>query len=423
MLKISGLYATADIFAGVIEKTALEQIKTLCDQPFAEGSRIAVMPDVHAGKGCTIGTTMTIDPENGKVCPNLVGVDIGCGMSVTELRCTEIDFEMLDGAIRAFIPSGQNVHDNTAPAGAEICDWVEKIHGKARHHAEAVLAGLNTPVSMSYELMRLGTLGGGNHFVEIDRSEDGRCFLVIHSGSRHLGTEICTHFMEIANAGRIGSAERHAEERKEMILHMKEAGKHREIASAIKEFDARFTPSEPSPLAYVEGTDLKNYLNDMSLAQEYASVNRTLMADIICRAMDWDIADRWETVHNYIDMEDFVLRKGSIRLDAGRKAIIPVSMRDGALIVKGKGNPDYNFSGPHGAGRLMGRNQARNTFDMQAYKASMEGIWSSSVTPDTIDESPMAYKGIDDILPFLQDTAEVTEHIIPVYSFKAGSGN
>lgn len=420
-MEINGKYAKATIHTQMIEKEAISQIQALCDQPFAEGSRIEIMPDVHAGKGCTIGTTMTIDPMHGKVCPNLVGVDIGCGMNVTMLGKTDIDFEELDNAIRAFIPAGRDVHEVSAPKGAELCEWVGRMRTDTDNRVLGYLNGLNTPINLSYEIQRLGTLGGGNHFIEIDRAEDGQCFLVIHSGSRHLGTEICSYFMKKANAGQTGSPEHHRQERMAMIERMKEAGRHREIPDAIKEFDSRFRPAEPSPLAYVEGDDLHQYLNDMKLAQMYASDNRNLMADIICRAMGWKMLGRWETVHNYIDMDDYILRKGAIRLDDRKIAIIPISMRDGAFIVKGKGNPEWNFSGPHGAGRVLSRSQARNTISMEQYKASMEGIWTTSVNPDTIDESPAAYRGAEDILSVIGPTAEIIAHVLPIYSFKAGN--
>lgn len=420
-MEIKGKYTNATIHTQMIEKEAIEQIKTLCDQPFAEGSRIEIMPDVHAGKGCTIGTTMAIDPVNGKVCPNLVGVDIGCGMNVTMLGKIDIDFEKLDNTIRAFIPAGHDVHDISGPKGAELYEWVGKMHEETRENVLRYLCELNTPINTAYEIQRLGTLGGGNHFIEIDKAEDGQCFLVIHSGSRHLGIEICSHFMKIANEGQQGSLEYHRQERLAMIEQMKEAGRHREIPDAIKEFDSRFKPAEPSSLAYVEGDNLRKYLNDMKIAQWYASDSRNLMADIICKAMSWNVIGRWETVHNYIDMEDYILRKGAIRLDDRQIAIIPISMRDGAFIVKGKGNPEWNFSGPHGAGRVLSRSQARSTLSLEQYKTSMEGIWTTSVNLDTIDESPAAYRKAGDILNVISPTAEIISHVLPVYSFKAGN--
>lgn len=419
MIKITGRYTEARIFADIVEQAALDQIQTLCDQPFAEGSSIAVMPDVHAGAGCTIGTTMTIDPIHGKVCPNLVGVDIGCGMLVTELGKINIDFAELDAIIRRLVPAGQDAHPMNASTGYP--EWEDKMLLKARHEMDRVLYELNTPINFDYELARLGTLGGGNHFIEVDEDEEGNKYLVIHSGSRHLGVQVCSHFMDVANANRLGSRERHEQERKDLIANMKATGRAREIAAALVEFNKKFTPTALSPLAYVEKGALAYYLNDMKLAQWFAEENRHLMSDIICTAMGWEPISRWEAVHNYIDMDEGVLRKGAISLHKGEKALIPISMKDGALIVLGKGNPEYNFSGPHGAGRLMGRSEAKSSLSIDEYRKEMEGVWTSSVSEDTLDESPMAYKRIDDILPSLEPTADVLKHILPVYSFKANN--
>ena len=420
-MEIKGKYTNATIHTQMIEEEAIEQIKALCDQPFAEGSRIEIMPDVHAGKGCTIGTTMAIDPVNGKVCPNLVGVDIGCGMNVTMLGKIDIDFEKLDNVIRAFIPAGHDVHDISGPKGAELYEWIGKMHEETRKGVLRYLCELNTPINTTYEIQRLGTLGGGNHFIEIDKAEDGQCFLVIHSGSRHLGIEICSHFMKIANEGQQGSLEYHRQERLAMIEQMKEAGRHREIPDAIKEFDSRFKPAEPSSLAYVEGDNLHKYLNDMKIAQWYASDSRNLMADIICKAMSWNVIGRWETVHNYIDMEDYILRKGAIRLDDRQIAIIPGSMKFGSLIVKGKGNKEANFSGPHGFGRLMSRSKAKETLKIEDFKNTMDGIYTTCISTSTIDESPMAYKPAESIIPNIESMCEIISHIYPIYNFKSSN--
>lgn len=418
MQEIKGQYASAKIYADVVEQTALDQIQTLCNQPFAEGSHIAVMPDVHAGIGCTIGTTMAIDPMNGKVCPNLVGVDIGCGMSVTELGNIDIDFSKLDEVINTMIPSGQNAHPDNAqdvyPA------WENAVLENARQKEAQCLTDLHTPINVEYELARLGTLGGGNHFIEVDKDEEGNKYLVIHSGSRHLGVAVCSHFMDVANAERIGSRERHAEEKKELIVKLKAEGRSKEIASTLVAFDKDFAPSEPSPLAYVEKSNLLRYLDDMKIAQQFAEDNRSLMADIICTAMGWTPCSRWETVHNYIDISNQILRKGSISLRQGERALIPVSMKDGALIVTGKGNLDYNYSGPHGAGRLLSRTEAKRSISLKDFEESMKGIYTTSVSEDTLDESAFAYKRLEDILPSLEPTAEIEKRLVPVYNFKAG---
>lgn len=417
MQEIKGQYANAKIYADVVEQTALDQIQTLCNQPFAEGSHIAVMPDVHAGAGCTIGTTMTVDPLHGRICPNLVGVDIGCGMNVTELGNIDIDFGKLDEVINTMIPSGQNAHPDNAqdvyPA------WENALLEEARQKEARSLADLHTPINTRYELARLGTLGGGNHYSEVDRDEEGNKYLVIHSGSRHLGVAVCSYFMDVANAERVGSKERHEKEKKELIARLKAEGRSQEIASAIIAFDKGFVSSEPSPLAYVEKSNLLRYLDDMKTAQQFAEDNRNLMADIICTAMGWTPCSRWETVHNYIDIAHGILRKGAISLRQGERALLPISMRDGALIVTGKGNPDYNYSGPHGAGRLLSRAEARRSISLQDFRKSMEGIYTTSVSEETLDESAFAYKRLEDILPSLEPTAKIEKRLMPVYNFKA----
>lgn len=418
MQEIKGKYANARIYADVVEQAALDQIQTLCDQPFAEGSRIAVMPDVHAGAGCTIGTTMTIDTLHGKVCPNLVGVDIGCGMNVTELGDIDIDFSKLDEVIHKLIPSGRNVHSDNVQTTYPT--WENTLLDDTRQAVMRYLTELNTPININYELDRLGTLGSGNHYIEIDKDEEGNKYLVIHSGSRHLGVAVCSYFMNVANAGRIGSKERHDKEKIELIAKLKAKGRMQEIASAIVAFDRDFEPSEPSPLAYVEKDNLLKYLNDMVIAQWFAQDNRSLMSSIICTAMNWIPRNRWETVHNYIDTNQGILRKGSISLCQGERALIPISMKDGAFIVRGKGNPDYNYSGPHGAGRLLSRAEARRSISLKDFEESMKGIYTTSVSEDTLDESALAYKKIEDIIPSLESTAEIEKRLIPIYNFKAG---
>ena len=417
MQDIKGRYATAKIYADVVEQAALDQIQMLCDQPFAEGSHIAVMPDVHAGVGCTIGTTMTVDPLHGKICPNLVGVDIGCGMNVTELGNIDIDFSKLDEVINMMIPSGQNAHPDNVLVPYPV--WENTLLEDTHQTVMRYLTGLNTPININYELDRLGTLGSGNHYIEIDKDEEGNKYLVIHSGSRHLGVAVCSHFMDVANAERIGSKERHDIEKKELIARLKAEGRSQEISSALIAFDKGFVSSEPSPLAYVEKSNLLRYLDDMKIAQQFAEDNRNLMADIICTAMSWTPCSRWETVHNYIDIDHGVLRKGSISLRQGERALIPISMKDGALIVTGKGNPNYNYSGPHGAGRLLSRAEARRSISLKDFEESMKGIYTTSVSEETLDESAFAYKKLEDIIPSLEPTARIEKRLMPVYNFKA----
>lgn len=408
---IEGKYATADIFATVIEEEAVSQIETLCNEPFTQGSKIAVMPDVHSGAGCVIGLTMTLD---GKACPNLVGVDIGCGVKVVELGKIDIDFEKLDKIIHCHIPYGI---DNRSLESIEEL----KSNLSYRGMIESAIDNLNSvraPINYNYELERLGSLGSGNHYIEIDTDSEGNKYLTIHTGSRHLGVSICNHYMEVANEKRKGSLTERNNTIKNYIADCKKLGKQQEIEAGIDYILKTFKISEPSNLAYVEGKDYEDYLWDMNRAQQFAECNRNLIAKIICDEMGWLTTQSWTTLHNYIDMERNILRKGSISLENGTKAIIPINMRDGALIVVGKGNSDYNYSGPHGAGRLMSRNEARKSISLEDFKKSMEGVYSTSVNTDTIDESPMAYKCKDDILPMLEDTAEVISNIKPIYNFK-----
>ena len=390
---VEGKYSRASVFASVIEEEALSQIKEICNQPFSKDSNIAIMPDVHSGKGCTIGFTMTLKD---KVCPNLVGVDIGCGMMVVELGNIEIDFKKLDDVIRTYIPSGRDCRST---------ENIEELRNSPEYKEsifeslEAILSSLRANISKPYELIRIGTLGSGNHFIEIDEDSEGNKYLVIHTGSRHLGVEVCNYYMEKANESCIGS------------LHQRDL-KIREILSTFK-------ISESNDLAYVEGDNYQNYIEDMKLSQKYASLNRELIASLICSHMGWKAIKMWTTMHNYIDLDKSILRKGAISLDKGEKALIPLSMKEGALIVIGKGNPNYNYSGPHGAGRLMSRAMARKAISLEDFEKSMEGIYTTCVNKDTIDESPFAYKRKEDILPMLEDTAEIIKQIKPLYNFKA----
>lgn len=411
---IEGTYNKASVFASIVETEALKQIEEICNQPFTEGSHIAVMPDVHSGKGCTIGLTMTLGD---KICPNLVGVDIGCGMTVIKLGNKNIDFPRLDEVIHTYIPSGNNSREYQ-----EIEDFKNSEDAIIRSYtllAEDCINALKARVKKVYELMRIGTLGSGNHFLEIDQDSEGNNYLIVHSGSRHLGVAICEYYMSLANEGAENSLTRREELIKEMIKTYKEEGRQKEIQKEKKRIIETFRISEPSDLAYIEGQDYLDYLNDMRYAQKFADINRKMIAYIICKEMELVPVESWSTIHNYIDLENLILRKGAISLKKGEKAIIPINMKEGALIVEGKGNKDYNFSGPHGAGRLMSRSEARKTISLEDFKESMEGIYTTSVCEETLDESAFAYKSISDILPNLEPTAKVLKVIKPIYNFKA----
>lgn len=367
MIEIQGKYNIAKVYVDVLESSAEGQIRALCDQPFAQGSRIRIMPDVHAGKGCTIGTTMTITD---KVVPNLVGVDIGCGMLTVKLKEKRLNLPAIDSFIRQNIPCGRKVRERP-----------HRGHGRIDIDELRCIKRLNARCAAE----SLGTLGSGNHFIEVDR-EGEDFYLVIHTGSRNLGLRVAEYYQERAYQSLGGKAQA-------------------EI---------------PYELAYLTGTDLEDYLHDMELMQRFAALNRQIIKEVILDGMKLHEEDSFSTVHNYIDFADGILRKGAVSAKAGEKLLIPLNMRDGSLICTGLGNPDWNFSAPHGAGRLMSRKEAANAFTVSAFKKEMEGIFTTSVSAETLDECPMAYKPMDEILENITDTVQVERRLQPVYNFKAG---
>lgn len=398
MKELTGKYASAKVFTDLVEEKALSQINTLLDQEFVKDSKIRIMPDVHAGAGCTIGTTMTITD---KVCPNLVGVDIGCGMYVVNLGQTELDLEDLDRFIRNSIPSGFNIR--TEPHKYIGFTRLNKL--KCRDHVDIDRARLS-----------LGTLGGGNHFIEVDRDDEGYLYLVIHSGSRHIGLEVAGYYQRLAEEQVCG---RDKDSIQKLILELKSQGRHSEIQTELTKLKSSII-NIPKELAYVSGKLFYDYIYDMKVIQEYANYNRIAMADDILSHIDTHEIDEFVTIHNYIDTDDMILRKGAVSAHKDDQLIIPINMRDGSLICVGKGNPDWNYSAPHGAGRLMSRSEARKTFSMDEFSESMSGIYTTSVSEETIDECPMAYKPIESIVNNIGDTIEIKKIIRPIYNFKAG---
>lgn len=404
MISIEGKHNTALCYCDEIEEAAAEQIRSVCDQEAFQGRKIRIMPDVHAGRGCTIGTTMTI---RDKVVPAMVGVDIGCGMETVRIRERDADFARLDALIHAEIPSGREIRE-ACPALDHETDL------------EAVRDLENLRCSKAANLERarrsIGTLGGGNHFIEVDRGEDGALWLVIHSGSRHLGVEVAAYYQEEGRKALWGGARY---QMAQLIADLKAQGRFREIQPALEELKKEHALQMPPDLAYVEGKLFDDYLHDMGIVQRFAALNRRTMAARILRGMGWTAEESFHTIHNYIDLDSMILRKGAVSAKAGEKLLIPVNMRDGSLIGVGKGNEDWNCSAPHGAGRLMSRKQAFAALSMEEYKAEMRGIYSTSVTPDTLDESPMAYKPITAITARIGPAVEIIEQIKPVYNFKA----
>ncbi|MBQ6366242.1 MAG: RtcB family protein [Oscillospiraceae bacterium] len=398
MIEIRGLHNTALCYTPALEPAAELQIKTVCDQEAFAGCKIRIMPDVHAGKGCTIGTTMTIQD---KIVPGMVGVDIGCGMETVRLAEKEIDFAALDALIRKEIPCGQNIRKDEHPYNEEINLY------------QLCCAPY---VSIERAKRSIGTLGGGNHFIEVDRGENGELYLVVHSGSRHLGTQVCKYYQDQGRFAMWGGARHQIDE---LIAEYRTAGRWKDIQSAINELRREHPISIPKDLAYVEGKLFEDYIHDMRITQHFAMLNRKAMTDVILRGMGLTKVEEFTTIHNYIDTEKMILRKGSVSAEAGEKLLIPINMRDGSLICSGKGNEEWNCSAPHGAGRIMSRKQAFAQLSMDEYTAEMEGIWSSCVVSDTLDESPMAYKPIDEIVSEIGPTAYIIERIRPVYNFKA----
>lgn len=398
MVKIEGLYNTAFCYTPVLEDAARVQIQSVCDQKEFAGCKIRIMPDVHAGKGCTIGTTMTI---RDKIVPGMVGVDIGCGMETVELSEREIDFERLDTLIRKEIPYGREVRD--------------EIHAL---NAELDLSQLRCAdqVNLNRAMRSIGSLGGGNHFIEVDRAEDGRLFLVVHSGSRHLGTEVANFYQDEGRRALWGGAHYQIQA---TIDRMKAEGRFKEIQKTITALKREHDLSIPKDLAYVEGALFDDYIHDMKLTQKFAVLNRKAMVDVILSGMGLTPADEFTTIHNYIDTDAMILRKGSVSARKGEKLLIPINMRDGSLICIGKGNEEWNCFAPHGAGRLMSRHAAFQALSMEEFQKEMEGIYTTCVVPETLDESPMAYKSMAEIIDQIEPTVEIVQRIRPVYNFKA----
>ncbi len=397
-MEIKGKFATAISYAKEIEPTAEEQIRTMCDQQFTEGCRVRIMPDVHAGKGCTIGTTMTI---RGKAVPNVVGVDIGCGMYTTKLGNKRVDFARVD-EICHWIPSGMNVWDSPRePFELERLRCFKKLQKK------------------TWLKNSLGTLGGGNHFIEIDRSEDGTFWLVIHSGSRNLGKQVCEYYQQLAVDIAEGK-EDYIESSPELIARLKAEGRQKEIQKELDALRLRLNhKTAPDSLCHLEGQHLEDYLHDVKICQEFAVRNREIMTALILKKTGMVGLESFHTVHNYIDTDEMILRKGAIAAHAGERVLIPINMRDGSIIAIGRGNEEWNYSAPHGAGRVMSRKKAFETLSLDDYKTAMEGIYTTTANQETLDESPMAYKRMEDIIDAIREAVDIVEIIKPVYNFKA----
>lgn len=367
MIEIKGNFNTAKVFTDNIEGEAIAQIRELCNQEFVKDSVIRIMPDAHAGAGCTIGTTMTITD---KIVPNLVGVDIGCGMETIKLKQREIDFEKLDRIIYDHIPSGFDIRKKQH----KYTEHIDFDQLKCKKHVDLQRARLS-----------VGTLGGGNHFIEVNKDNNGALYLVVHSGSRHLGKQVAEYYQD----------------------------------RAYKELSKLKNVKISKSLAYLQGESYHEYLHDMKIIQKYAVYNRKAIVDEIINRMGLEIEDQFTTIHNYIDLDSMILRKGAISARKGERVLIPINMRDGSLICIGKGNKDWNYSAPHGAGRIMSRRKAKETISLEEYRKTMEGIYTTTVNRSTLDECALAYKPMDEIMENIRDTVEIVDIIKPVYNFKA----
>lgn len=406
MFEITGKYGTAKVYATTVEEECVSQIYGFMNSPVVENCNIAIMPDTHAGKGSCIGFTQKINKDNPRVNPNMVGVDIGCGMLVLKISAeagrqlfNKPGLEKFDKIMHTKVPSGMN-HRKTLHRFAKDFSRIRELIADADYDKE---------------LFAMGSLGGGNHFVEIDKDENGDYYIVIHSGSRHLGIAVAKYWENKA----VEYHKNNSKIKNDLINKLKKEGREKDIQAEISKIPTVIVSRE---LSYLEGIDVDGYIHDMDICQEFARLNREAMMDVLIEEMGIKkrhILDEFCTIHNYIDIKNGILRKGAISLQNDETAIIPINMQFGSLIVKGKGNPDWNASGPHGAGRLMSRSKAKETLKMEDFKASMKDIYTTSVCVSTIDEAPMAYKPANEILENIKDNAEVISIIKPIYNFKA----
>lgn len=400
--------ADLKIYSDCIDEKAKAQVYDFARLPAFFDAKIRIMPDCHAGVGCVIGFTATMTD---KVIPNVIGVDIGCGVRVEKLNIKDCAFDELDAFIRRTIPAGMSVNASCSEIAKGYVDQLLcRKFLKNREWLEA----------------SLGTLGGGNHFIELDASEkDGYLYIVVHTGSRNLGKQVAEYYQKLAIKRLKSESEAEANERKEVVERLKKEGRQAEIEGCLKEIKEKYRnhPAIPDELCYLEGKDLDDYMHDMRICQEFAVRNRQMIVQRLMLFFEEQYGavstESFESVHNYID-ENNIVRKGAISAHRGQKLIIPLNMRDGAIIGRGKGNPDWNESAPHGAGRILSRAQAKQLLTVEEFQREMEGIYTTTADRSTIDESPMAYKPIDEILKYVGDTVEIEEIVKPVYNFKAG---
>lgn len=399
MFSAKGKFAEATIFTDLIEEQALSQITEMLNQPITEKTIVAIMPDVHAGAGSTIGTTISLsgNKEDWRVCPNVVGVDIGCGMMSYKLADKEIDLKEIDKIVNKYIPSGFNIHSK-----AQNQKFTDNL-------IENLTFIVDNPERIG---LSLGSLGGGNHFIEIATDEVGSFWLTVHSGSRNLGVQVAKYHQKKAERTILNVNV------DKIIAEFKAAGKEKDIEKAIKEARAPLADITKD-LSFLTGDKLDQYLNDLVLAQKFAHLNRKTMLDIIVEKAGLAIVDEFDSIHNFIDVEEGIIRKGATSAHKGERLIIPLNMRDGSLICIGKGNEEWNYSAPHGAGRMLSRSAAKRELDLDEFKKQMADVYTTSVGESTLDEAPNAYKPMEAIIDNIGDTVDIVHHLKPVWNFKA----
>jgi len=395
MIEIRGKRNSAIVYAEKIDRETKTQLAELLRDSAFAGSKIRIMPDTHSGKGCVVGTTMTL---NGRLCPAMVGVDIGCGTETVVFEEKAIDLPTLDALIHSRIPCGSKVHD--APIAADNEVDLKQLRCYAKINADRARRSI-------------GTLGGGNHFIELDRDGGGTLYLVIHSGSRQLGSDVAAHYQDAAYRHQCKKARKSTRATSFDRRDEDEAHFARITARDVK------APSVPYGRATLSGSLFDDYLHDIAIVQQFADLNRKTMAEIVGGGMGLHAKDSFSNVHNYVDTERMILRKGAISAHQGERLLIPLNMRDGALVCTGLGNPDWNFSAPHGAGRACSRTEAKYAYSVEAFQEQMQGIYTTTANAGSIDECPMAYKAPESIIPLIADTVTVEKTIRPIYNFKA----
>ncbi len=398
MIKVKGKYNSAIIYTDNVEDKVINQIKTLLDQEFVKGSKIRIMPDVHVGMGCTIGTTMTIED---KIVPNLVGVDIGCGLEVIKIKNKDIELQKMDKLIYSKIPSGFKIRNKEH----KFNDKIDLNQLKSRRE-----------VNLKRARLSIGTLGGGNHFIEANKDSEENIYIVIHSGSRNLGHQVASLYQKKAYNALNKNTKKDIDE---FVAQLRAQGREKDIKRELKKRRSGAVTDIPRDLAYLSGQLFDDYIHDMKIVQYFAELNRQAMAEEIVRGMKLDVVEQFTTIHNYVDTENMILRKGAVSAQLGEKLIIPINMRDGSLICIGKGNAEWNYSAPHGAGRVMSRTKAKKVLNLNEFKETMEGIYTTSVNRSTIDECAFAYKPMDEIIRNIGDTVDIIDRIVPIYNFKA----